>query len=155
MYIEKYWGDYIGGSDDSLTLMEYLAHRSLELTLADIFTDIGLAKLDGDLRQTDGLSVEIDDMEVEIQYAISIMADLAALLLECKVNGSVDLNELWEELDGELTLTATAEENDIIDSALKEFAEAPSEYDISEMMDEDELAEMAELCRKLREELYG
>ena len=155
MYIEKYWGDYIGGSDDSLTLMEYLAHKSLELTLADIFTDIGLDKLDGDLRQTDGLSVEIDDMEVEIQYAISIIADLAALLLECKVNGSVDLNELWEELDGELTLTAAAEENEIINAALKLFAEVPTEYDISEMMDEDELAEMAELIAELRQELYG
>ena len=155
MYIEKYWGDYIGGSDDSLTLMEYLAHKSLELTLADIFTDIGLDKLDGDLRQTDDLSVEIDDMEVEIQYAISIIADLAALLLECKVNGSVDLNELWEELDGELTLTAAAEENEIINAALKLFAEVPTEYDISEMMDEDELAEMAELIAELRQELYG
>lgn len=155
MYIEKYWGDYIGGSDDSLTLMEYFAHKSLELTLADIFTDIGLDKLDGDLRQTDGLSVEIDDMEVEIQYAISIIADLAALLLECKVNGSVDLNELWEELDGELILTATAEENEIINAALKLFAEVPTEYDISEMMDEDELAEMAELIAELRQELYG
>ncbi|MBQ8194490.1 MAG: hypothetical protein IJZ47_03910 [Oscillospiraceae bacterium] len=155
MYIEKYWGDYIGGSDDSLTLMEYFAHKSLELTLADIFTDIGLDKFDGDLRQTDDLSVEIDDMEVEIQYAISIIADLAALLLECKVNGSVDLNELWEELDGELTLTATAEENEIINAALKLFAEAPTEYDISEMMDEDELAEMAELIAELRQELYG
>ncbi len=155
MYIEKYWGDYIGGSDDSMTLMEYIAGKPLELTVGEIFADIGLDKLDGDFRNTEGLCVEVDGFEAEVQYAISIMADLAALLLECKVNGSVDLNELWEELDGELTLTATAEENDIIDSALKEFAEAPSEYDISEMMDEDELAEMAELCRKLREELYG
>lgn len=24
MYIEKYWENYIGGSDDSLTLLEYL-----------------------------------------------------------------------------------------------------------------------------------
>lgn len=27
MYITKYWGDYIGGTDDSLNLMEYLAGK--------------------------------------------------------------------------------------------------------------------------------
>lgn len=27
MYIEKYWGDYIGGTDDSLTLLEYLTNK--------------------------------------------------------------------------------------------------------------------------------
>ena len=34
MYIEKYWGDYIGGTDDSLTLLEYLINKQKdELTL--------------------------------------------------------------------------------------------------------------------------
>ncbi len=153
MYIEKYWGDYIGGSDDSMTLMEYFAIKPTEITMGEIFSDIGLDGAE-DLKSA-SLTAEIDGLEVEIQFAVSVIADLAALLLECKVNGSVDLNELWEELEGELTLTATAEENDIIDSALKEFAEAPTEYDISEMMDEDELAEMAELIAELRQELYG
>lgn len=155
MYIEKYWGDYIGGSDDSMTLMEYLAGKPQQLTVGEIFSDIGLDKLDGDFRNTEGLCVEIDGFEAELQYAISVIADLAAILLECKASGSADLSELWEELDGELTLTAAEEENDIINAALKSFAEAPTEYDISEMMDEDELAEMAELIAELRQELYG
>lgn len=152
MYIEKYWGDYIGGSDDSMTLMEYLAAKHMELTMGEIFSDIGL---DGanDLK-ADSLTAEIDGLEVEFQFAISVIADLAALLLECKKNGSIELSELWEELEGQLTLTATAEENSIINSALKAFAEAPEEYGISEMMDEDELQEMAGLCEELRGELY-
>lgn len=153
MYIEKYWGDYIGGSDDSMTLMEYFATKPTEITMGEIFSDIGLDGAE-DLKEA-SLTAEIDGLEVDLQCAISVIADLAALLLECKVNGSVDLNELWEELEDELTLTATAEENDIINAALKLFAEAPTEYDISEMMDEDELAEMAELIAELRQELYG
>lgn len=154
MYIEKYWGDYIGGSDDSMTLMEYFACKDGEIALGEIFSDIGLDKLDGNFRETDGLSAEIDGFEAEFQFAIDFIADLAALLLECKMNGSVDLGELWEELEGELTITATAAEHDIINAALKDFAESPMSYDLAEMMDEDELQEMAELCGELREELY-
>ena len=150
MYIEKYWGDYIGGSDDSLTLMEYLAAKPLELTVGEIFSDIGFI---GNA-QTETLVVEIDGFEVEFQSAISVIADLAALLLECKVNGSVDLGELWEELEGNLTLTATSAEHDIINAALKDYAQSPMDYDISEMMDEDEVQEMAKLFENLRQELY-
>lgn len=150
MYIEQYWGDYIGGSDDSMTLMEYIAAKPLELTVGEIFSDIGF---NGDAKSA-SLAVEIDGFDVDFQSAISVIADIAALLLECKVNAGVDLGELWEELDGRLVLTATDEENDIINAVLRDFAESPMDYDISEMMDEDELQEMAEQCSELRKELY-
>ncbi len=151
MYIEQYWGDYIGGSDDSMTLMEYLASKPLTLTVGEIFADIGFS---GDAK-TESLAVEIDELDVDFQSAISVIADIAALLLECKVNGGVDLGELWEELDGRLTLAATAEEHDMINEALAKFVQSPMDYDISEMLDEDELQEMAELFESLRQELYG
>lgn len=49
MYIEKYWGNYIGGTDDSLTLLEYLADKQkAEIPLSEIFEDTGLKKLNGD-----------------------------------------------------------------------------------------------------------
>lgn len=45
MYIEKYWGNYIGGTDDSLTLLEYLADKQkAEIPLSEIFEDTGLKK---------------------------------------------------------------------------------------------------------------
>ena len=31
MYIEKYWGNYIGGTDDSLTPLDYLADKQKSL----------------------------------------------------------------------------------------------------------------------------
>ena len=38
MYIEKYWGNYIGGTDDSLTLLDYLiGKQKKEVTLKEIF----------------------------------------------------------------------------------------------------------------------
>ncbi|MBE6902825.1 MAG: hypothetical protein E7478_10140 [Ruminococcaceae bacterium] len=155
MYIEKYWGNYIGGSDDSMTLLEYLAaKRKEQLTVGEIFADSGLDKLD-DISQSDGaLSLPVDGLDADIQYAIDIIADLAALLLECRKSGSIDLAELDMD-EGIIIITASDEEHERINSALAAFAAEPSSYDISEMMDEDELSEMATVCEQLRKELYG
>ena len=54
MYIEKYWGNYIGGTDDSLNLLEYFKDKQkAELPLSEIFADTGLDKLNWDFRETD------------------------------------------------------------------------------------------------------
>ena len=46
MYIEKYWGNYIGGTDDSLTLLDYFMDKGKrELSLGEIFADTGLDKI--------------------------------------------------------------------------------------------------------------
>lgn len=43
MYIKKYWGEYIGGSDDSLTLVAFLEdQKKEEIALSEIFAKIGL-----------------------------------------------------------------------------------------------------------------
>lgn len=43
MYILEYGGDFIGGSDDSLSLIEFLEGLNKEeITLKEIFTGIGL-----------------------------------------------------------------------------------------------------------------
>lgn len=93
-------------------------------------------------------------------FAIDLVTDLAALLLECKVNGTLDLLALDDSLDaGEvaepvIAITATQEEHRLMEQALADFAAAPEQYDISEMMGSEELAEMAGVCDRLRRELY-
>ncbi|MDO5155748.1 MAG: imm68 putative immunity domain-containing protein [Eubacteriales bacterium] len=157
MYIEKYWEVSVGGSDDCYTFLEYLgAKQKEEITVTEIFEESGIVKLQGDFRQTDvELGFMVEDFEMELHYAIDIIAVLAALLLECKVNGSVNLQELDEMNDDfAMKLTATEQEHAMINDALKDFAANASEYDIAEMMMEDELQEMAEGCEELRKELY-
>lgn len=93
-------------------------------------------------------------------FAIDLVTDLAALLLECKVNGTLDLLALDDSLDaGEvaepvIAIAAAPEEHRLIDRTLTDFAAAPERYDISEMMGSEELAEMAGVCDRLRRELY-
>ena len=44
MYIKKYWGNFIGGSDDSLNLVAFLEdQKKEEIPLSEIFAKIGLS----------------------------------------------------------------------------------------------------------------
>lgn len=158
MYIEKYWENYIGGTDDSLTLLDYLAEKQKEeISLGEIISDTGLDKLGSFQRTEEPLLVSVEGMEAEIHYAIDLITDLAALLLECKVNGSVHLSDLCDiyEPDCIVRITATPEEHELMNKALMDFISAPLSYDLCEMVPEEDMMEMAAVCEELRKELYG
>ena len=159
MYIKKYWGNFIGGSDDSLNLVAFLEdQKKEEIPLSEIFAKIGLDKQSWDFRQT----VEYlefthsDGVEMDFHFAIDVVTDLAAILLECSVSGSVNLQDLdeYNTSSRRIRITATPEEHDAMDKALADFVHAPLEYDISEMMGEDEITDMASQVEMLRKELY-
>ena len=139
MYIKKYWGNYIGGTDDSLTFVAYLAEKQKkEISLNEIFSDFGLDKLQGDFRKPDISLVFVDSQgwEKDISFAIDLITNIAALLLECKVNGYINLLELDEDIEADMPdvcITATPEEHKQIDKVLTDFIAAPLEYDLSEI----------------------
>lgn len=157
MYIEKYWGNYIGGTDDSLTLLDYLTDKQRsEIALSEIFADTGLDKQDWDFRKTIEWLQYTDQngMEHEFYYAIDLVTDLAALMLECSVNGSVPLGALLDnDSENTVRITFTEEEKTAIDKALADFAQNPLEYDLHEMVPEEDMQEMAQDCENLRKEL--
>lgn len=159
MYIKKYWGNFIGGSDDSLNLVAFLEdQKKEEIPLSEIFAKIGLDKQSWDFRQT----VEYlefthsDGVEMDFHFAIDVVTDLAAILLECSVSGSVNLQDLdeYNTSSRRIRITATPEEHDAMNKALADFAQNPMEYDLSEMMDDEEIHEMARDVEALRKELY-
>ena len=159
MYIKKYWGNFIGGSDDSLNLVAFLEdQKKEEIPLSEIFAKIGLDKQNWDFHQT----VEYlefthsDGVEMDFHFAIDVVTDLAAILLECSVSGSVNLQDLdeYNTPSRRIRITATPEEHDAMNKALADFAQNPLEYDLSEMMDDEEIQEMARDVGALRKELY-
>ncbi|MFR1245505.1 MAG: DUF2185 domain-containing protein [Acutalibacteraceae bacterium] len=159
MYIKKYWGNFIGGSDDSLNLVALLVdQKKEEIPLSEIFAKIGLDKQNWDFRQT----VEYlefthsDGVEMDFHFAIDVVTDLAAILLECSVSGSVNLQDLdeYNTPSRRIRITATPDEHDTMNKALADFAQNPLEYDLSEMMDNEEIQEMARDVEALRKELY-
>ena len=159
MYIKKYWGNFIGGSDDSLNLVAFLEDlKKEEIPLSEIFAKIGLGKQNWDFRQT----VEYlefthsNGVEMDFHFAIDVVTDLAAILLECSVSGSVNLQDLdeYNTPARRIRITATPEEHDAMNKALADFTQNPLEYDLSEMMDDEEIQEMARDVEALRKELY-
>lgn len=153
MYIEKYWGDYIGGTDDSLTLLEYLvSKKKTEISLSEIFADTGLDKLNWNFRNT-RLELGYGE-EYPFYYAIDLVTDLAALMLECKINGGVSLMQLLNGREGPVVcITSTQDEKTAISKALTDFAENPLAYDLNEMVPDDDMREMAQVCENLCKEL--
>ena len=159
MYIKKYWGNYIGGSDDSLNLVEFLADQNKEeITLSEIFAKIGLNKQNWDFHQTAGYLefTHSNGVEMDFHFAIDVITDLAAILLECSVSGSVNLKDLddYNTPSRRIRITATVEEHHAMNKALADFAKDPLSYDLHEMMSDDEIKEMAEQVEALRKELY-
>ena len=159
MYIKKYWGNFIGGSDDSLNLVAFLEdQKKEEISLSEIFAKIGLDKQNWDFHNT----VEYlefthsNGVEIDFHFAIDVITDLAAILLECSVSGSVNLQDLDEyNIPARLIrITATSEEHDAMNKTLADFAQNPMEYDLHEMMDDEEIQEMARDVEALRKELY-
>ncbi|MCI8654195.1 MAG: hypothetical protein HFF11_10995 [Angelakisella sp.] len=159
MYItEKYWGDYLGGTDDSLILLDYLGKKGkAELSLAEIFDDFGVARLEGNFQNpVESLSYTTPEGdELPIDCAVDFITDLAALLLECRVSGSLDPEAL--EVDTPLpaiSITATPKELETVRQALEAFIAAPQESSLNELVPEADLLEMAAHCQKVQQELF-
>ena len=92
MYIKKYWGNFIGGSDDSLNLVAFLEdQKKEEIPLSEIFAKIGLDKQNWNFRQTvDYLEfTHSSGVEMDFHFAIDVVTDLAAILLECSIRDVV------------------------------------------------------------------
>ena len=158
--MEKYWNNYIGDTDDSLALIEYLADkRKRKIQLKDVFSELGFDNDDFDFRSPDApLAVTIrDGLEIDFKYAIQVLCDLAAILLECRQNGSVDLQELSDgALDKDyvlISLISTTEEERILLKVLDDFSKLPLEYNLSEVCSVDEMEEMAVVCLQLKNEI--
>ncbi len=159
MYIDKYWGSFIGGSDDSLNLVAFLEdQKKEEIPLSEIFAKIGLDRQNWNFQQTAEYLefTHSDGVEMDFHFAIDVVTDLAAILLECSVSGSVNLQNLDEyNMPSRcIRITATPEEHDAMNGALADFVQDPLSYDISEMMGEDEITDMAYQVEMLRKELY-
>ena len=105
MYIKKYWYNYIGGTDDSLTLVDYLYDKGkTEIPLSEIFNDTGLSKLNWNFHISPNLEyIDSEGQCHEFYYAIDLATDLAALILESKKSGgfNIDVYKRQEEVRAE------------------------------------------------------
>ena len=161
MYIEnKYWNNYIGDTDDSLNLIAFLeGQESNEIAFSEILKNLGFHKQVENFRNTIGSLGFTDSLgiDIEFHFAIDVITDLAAILLECKVSGSVDLHELepFDTSSRIINIIATPEDYELLDRILADFSNNPLEYDLCELVPQEDILEMAEICESLRQELLS
>lgn len=160
MYIDKYWGKYIGDTGDTLNLVAFLARQKKEeFPLGDIFAETGLDKQNWDFRQTaEHLGFTCSNgTVVGFRFAIDLVTDLAAILLECNVNAGVVLHDLdvYNTSFRRIRITATLEEYEALNRALADFAKDPLSYDLRALMDDEQMEKMAGQVEALRKELYA
>ena len=157
MYIKKYWYNYIGGTDDSLTLVDYLYDKGkTEIPLSEIFNDTGLSKLNWNFHISPNLEyIDSEGQCHEFYYAIDLATDLAALILESKKSGGFNIKNLFdgEKRDRFVKIITTPEEDQAMNRALAEFCDSPLEYDLHEMVDDEDMLKMAKDCENIRKEL--
>lgn len=159
MYIEKYWVEYIGGSDDSLNLLAFLEdQKEYEISLSEIFSRIGLDRQNWNFRQTvDDLGfIHSTGVEIDFHFAIDMITDIVAVLLESLVSDGINLHDL-DEYDTSfkyIRITATPEQYKALDTALMDFTQNPLAYDISELIGDNEIKEMAHQVEEVRKDLY-
>ena len=155
MFIEKWWGEYFGGTDDSFTLMDYFNKDAItEYSLSKIFLDFNLNEQNpfdgfrktGDIRFFD----EDGDTHHDIDMAINFILDIAAITLESLHSGSVALRNLdSNNSDKKIVVVADSNAMNFLLGILADFIENPLEYDLAEMCDEDDMLEIARQCKEI------
>lgn len=162
MYIDKYWGNYIGDTDDSLTLLDYLeeyAEKPDPLFVNDVFYDWALERAEGNFR-TSPRPLTCDRAlggYYELYFAIDLIIDLSALYLESSRTGYVDLEKLKGE-SGEpryLMILAHEDTYETLKDALMDFIEHSEEYDLSSVMPDEDREEMVGIVKQLWNDLFG
>ena len=96
MYIKKYWGNFIGGSDDSLNLVAFLEdQKKEEIPLSEIFAKIGLDKQNWDFRQK---VEQVYSTEAKERFSLG---ERIKELVELNNRLSEDANNLTRALKGD------------------------------------------------------
>lgn len=165
MYIERWWGEYIGGTDDTCTLIDYFVNREFELgipteiNVKNIFQDFQLnnAREIKDLRQTkDIYFIREKGFFQDIGCVINLLMDITAIILECQKNGKVHLTDLAGGImdkNAVISLKVEKEELTLLRGILDDFIHHPLSYDLAEFCPEDDMREIAKQCKEIITEL--
>ena len=154
LYIKKWWGNYIGGCDDSLLLLDYFGNQEqYNLELSKILSDIHLNVLlkEDSVNGGDVYFCIDESYELHFDMAIDVVIDLSAILLESIKNGEVNIEELDpnSEYSNFFSISTSKDDAILLLSGLNKFINAPQEYELADFMDENELKELVDACKEM------
>lgn len=157
MYIDKWWYDFIGGTDDSLTLLDYISEtEEIEYSFGKLLKDFNIKSNEPEFYRSSPsvFYTTRDGYEHDIHYVIDLIQDLSVLVLESYKSGAIKLSDLTKSEDKKVfKILCSKEELELLIKILTDFAKAPLTYEISEMVDEKDMIEIARQCTEIAEEL--
>lgn len=160
MYIDKWWGEYLGESEDSYTLIGYFNEgEEKDYPLSRIFRDFHLEEQikKGSFRTTADIRyMSADGVHYsEIDIVVNLIVDVAAILLECLHNEEVSLRDLNDGIGKEKSIRVfpTSDEFDHLLEVLDDFVNSYMNYELAELCDEETMKEIAGQCSEIAEEL--
>lgn len=165
LYIERWWNKYVGGTDDTCSLIDYLTDRGfrhgmpVEIQLKTILQDFQLTATREmeDIRQTTDVYYAFGEgFRLDIHCAINLLMDVAAILLECQKNGQIrvmDLDNTHKEEAAIITIKAEQEDVMLLKNWMADFIQQPLRYDLAEFCSEEEMREIATQCQAIVAEL--
>lgn len=164
LFIKKMWGkkynkdNYIGGTEDTLLLIDYFGKQTeskllLHKILSDIHLDTLLEK--GFVGNGDVHFVETEPHNTYFDFAINVVIDLSAILLENLKNSLIDMNLLDgdRKYSNRFTISASQKDVKLLISALDKFIVAPQNYELTEPLSEKSLQKLIEDCKEISNSL--
>lgn len=160
LYIGKWWGNYVGGCDDSLLLLDYFGMSTHEVfSLRQIFEDIHLdvALESGEIEEADLYFEAGEGYEPHFDIAVDVVIDLSVILLECLRHKQVAISDLDESTEYRKNIAISAEKQDILllKNSLDKFISTPQSFPLADFMGEDELSELVGDCKSISDELQA
>lgn len=153
-------------SDDTLLLFDYFKERNASsYSLKTILTELHLLDKLGQNMIHDGADVYYvsvmpngKEHTSDFDIAIDVVIDLCVILLETFRIGKINIKDLDKHEKGEYTSFTIKTEKDKLTLLLNEFkafVDSPQHYNLAEMMEEDDLMDLATDCRIVYEEIQS
>lgn len=162
-YISKWWGNMVGDTDDSLCLIDYFELKKCNrISLSTILHELMLDKYlrEATLQESKDMHFVINFpdgqcMEANFDISIDPVIDLCALLVEQIHSGTISTIELDPSSKHPVVFSIEIEKEHLklLIDELTHFSQNPLSYDLAEMVPEDDMLELAGMCREIVEEL--
>lgn len=158
LFIDTWWGSYIGGSDDSLLLLDYFRDKETEhFNLAEVCTELHLDVLmHADRFEEGDVYYNINGVNVyHFDLASSVLADLATLVLQGLKSDAIPLQSLSKSAHDTkvFTLKSSPEQVKKIKDSLAYFIANTDLFEITNFMTKDELHDLVTEYKEVASEL--
>lgn len=144
LYIKKWWGNYVGGCDDSLLLLDYFGKQTQSnLELSKILSDMHLNALliENSINGGDAYFQSEETYEPHFDMAVDVVIDLSAILLESIKNGMIGIKHLnsSSKYSNNFSISTSKDDAMLLLNGLNNFINTPQKYELADFMDESEL----------------